>query len=146
MKKVFVNVGLTLILSLALATPVMAASVKVDLTPLNGAQGSTVITLRDTKVDVATDTADLIVKLTVKDAVPNTDYWVFLKVDGGPSFQLGKAVTNHKGKGSFTGSATIDNLSNPLNHTFALHVTSPGPNLPGDLVFSSLGFITMPFK
>lgn len=147
MKKVFMTLGLVLALSLVLVTPVMAASVKVDLTPYNGAQGSAVVTFKDSKVDAATDSADLNVKLTLKDAVPNTNYWVYLKVDGGPPFQLGKAVTDKKGKGSFTGSATIDNLSNPVNHTFKLYVTSSGPDFhDGDIVFGMNDFITLPFK
>ncbi len=146
MRRLFIILGLALLLTMVLATPLMAAqAVKVNLTPLNGAKGTAVLTLKFGKLDVANDnTADLTVKLSLKNSVPDASYWVFVKVDGGPAFLLGKISTSHKGNGRFQDATAINNLSNPLNRTIAVSICAT--NTPADMLFSTLGFITVPLK
>jgi len=119
--------------------------VKTNMTPFSGAQGSAELTLEDSEVDKVTDSGSLKVKLILKGSLPGTTYWVFLKVDGGPPFVIGKTLTDEIGSGSFTGTETIDNLSNHLNHMFKVYVTSPNSDIQTDRVFGTIDFITMPF-
>ncbi len=145
MKRLLIgSAGLALLLVVLLAAPASAALAKTDLTPIGGATGSADLSLRFAKYDAATDTADLIVRLSVKKGAPDMDYWVFLKVDGGPSFVLGKLYTNQNGNGRFEETEMIDNLSNQLNRTFAVSICAT--DQPADQVYSTLGFVTVPLK
>jgi hypothetical protein len=119
--------------------------VKTDMTPFFGAQGSAELTLEDSELDKITDSGSLKVKVILKGAVPNTTYWIFLKVDGGPSFVIGKTLSDETGNGSFRVTETIDNLSNNLNHMFKVYVSSPNPDIQSDRVFGTIDFITLPF-
>ncbi len=119
--------------------------VKTNMTPFGGAQGSAELTLEDSEVDKVADSGCLKVKLILKGSVPGTTYWVLLKVDGGPPFVIGKTLTDEIGNGSFTGTETIANLSNHLNHMFKVYVTSPDSDIQTDRVFGTIDFITMPF-
>ena len=119
--------------------------VKTYMTPFFGAQGSAELTLEDSELDKITDSGSLKVKVILKGTVPNTTYWIFLKVDGGPSFVIGKTLSDETGNGSFCVTETIDNLSNNLNHMFKVYVSSPNPDIQRDRVFGTINFITLPF-
>jgi hypothetical protein len=122
-----------------------ATIVKTEMTPFFGAQGSAELTLEDSELDKITDSGSLKVKVILKGAVSNTTYWFFLKVDGGPSFVIGKTLSDEMGNGNFSVTETIGNLSNNLNHMFKVYVSSPDPDIQSDRVFGTIDFITLPF-